>query len=147
MNLLAKLDVSVAYRLFDVRTTYHGELLQRPLVAKNRAFANLAYELNGWKFDYTITYNGTKRIPFTGDNPVQYQLPERSPSYILMNAQISKTLGKKYPLDVYVGSENLSNYYQKNPVLASDQPFGPLFRCFTGLGTVVGKNVLYRIKI
>ena len=87
-EVLTKLNLRVAYRLFDVRTTYHGELLQRPLVAKNRAFANIAYELKGWKFDYTITYNGTKRIPFTGDNPVQYQLPERSPSYILMNAQI-----------------------------------------------------------
>ena len=138
-EILPKLDLRFAYRLFDVKTTYHGELLQRPLVAKHRAFANIAYELKGWKFDYTITYNGTKRIPFTGDNPIQYQLPGNSPSYILMNAQVSKTLGKKYPLDIYLGSENLTNYYQKNPVLASDQPFGPYFDASLVWGPLSGR--------
>jgi outer membrane receptor for ferrienterochelin and colicins len=149
-EVLNKLDLRLAYRLFDVKTTYHGELLQRPLVAKDRAFANIAYELKGWKLDYTITYNGTKRIPFTGDNPVQYQLPEKSPSYVLMNAQISKTLGKKYPLDIYVGSENLTNYYQKDPVLASDQPFGPYFDASLVWGPLTGRmfytGVRYKIR-
>ncbi|MFI5186876.1 MAG: carboxypeptidase-like regulatory domain-containing protein [Chitinophagales bacterium] len=138
-EIVTKLDIRLAYRLFDVKTTYHGDLLERPLVAKHRAFANLAYELKGWKFDYTITYNGTKRIPFTRDNPVQYQLSERSPSYILMNAQITKTLGKKHPLDIYLGSENLTNYYQKNPVLASDQPFGPYFDASLVWGPISGR--------
>ena len=150
MKFYAKLDLRLAYRLFDVKTTYHGELLQRPLVAKHRAFANIAYELKGWKFDYTITYNGTKRIPFTGDNPIQYQLPGNSPSYILMNAQVSKTLGKKYPLDIYIGSENFTNYYQKNPVLASDQPFGPYFDASLVWGPLSGRmfytGLRYKIK-
>jgi len=145
-----KLDLRLAYRLFDVRTTYHGELLQRPLVAKHRAFANISYEVKGWKFDYTITYNGTKRIPFTGDNPIQYQLPETSPAYILMNAQLSKTVGKKYPLDIYVGSENLTNYYQKDPVLASDQPFGPYFDASLVWGPLSGRmfytGIRYKIR-
>jgi outer membrane receptor for ferrienterochelin and colicins len=149
-EVLRKLDLRLAYRLFDVKTTYHGELLERPLVAKHRAFANVAYEFRGWKFDYTITYNGVKRIPFTGDNPVQYQLPVKSPSYILMNAQISKTLGKKYPLDVYIGSENLMNYYQKNPVLASDQPFGPYFDASLVWGPLSGRmfytGLRYKIR-
>lgn len=138
-EILQKLDLRLAYRLFDVKTTYHGELLQRPLVAKHRAFANLAYDLKGWKFDYTITYNGTKRIPSTNDNPLQYQLRGQSPSYVLMNAQVSKTFGKKYPLDVYLGGENLTNYYQKDPILASDQPFGPYFDASLVWGPLTGR--------
>ena len=138
-EIIPKLDIRLAYRLFDVKTTYHGDLLERPLVAKHRAFANLAYEIKSWKFDYTISYNGTKRIPYTGDNPVEYQLPERSPSYIMMNAQASKTFGKKYPLDIYVGSENLTNYYQKNPVLESDQPFGAYFDASMVWGPLAGR--------
>jgi outer membrane receptor for ferrienterochelin and colicins len=149
-EVLSKLDLRLAYRLFDVKTTYHGELLERPLVAKHRAFANIAYELKSWKFDYTVTYNGTKRIPFTKDNPIEYQLPEKSPSYILMNAQISKTLGKKHPLDVYVGGENLTNYYQNNPVLASDQPFGPYFDASLVWGPLSGRmfyaGIRYKIR-
>jgi outer membrane receptor for ferrienterochelin and colicin len=91
---LKKLDVRLAYRYFDVKTTYSDKLLQRPLVAKNRAFANLAYSTNGWKFDYTFNFNGRKRIPNTASNPVQYQREDYSPSFILMNAQVSKTVGK-----------------------------------------------------
>jgi outer membrane receptor for ferrienterochelin and colicin len=149
-EVLNKLDLRLAYRLFDVKTTYHGELLQRPLVAKHRAFANIAYELKGWKVDYTITYNGTKRIPFTKDNPTQYQLLEKSPSYVLMNAQISKTLGKKHPLDVYLGGENLTSYFQKDPVLASDQPFGPYFDASLVWGPLTGRmfytGIRYKIR-
>ncbi len=149
-EILAKLDLRLAYRLFDVKTTYHGDLLERPLVAKHRAFANIAYEIRSWKFDYTISYNGTKRIPYTGDNPLQYQLPERSPSYIMMNAQVTKTFGKKYPLDIYIGSENLTNYYQKNPVLASDQPFGPYFDASMVWGPLAGRmfytGLRYKIR-
>jgi outer membrane receptor for ferrienterochelin and colicins len=57
---LAKLDIKLAYRLFDVKTTYDNQLLEKPLISRNRAFANLGYEIDGWKFDYTITYSGKK---------------------------------------------------------------------------------------
>ena len=138
-ELLPKLDVRLAYRLFDVKATYHGQLLERPLLAKNRAFANLAYQVNGWKFDYTVTYNGTKRIPYTGDDPSQYQLAQTSPSYFLMNAQITKTFGNKFPVDVYVGGENLANYYQRNAIIAADQPFSTYFDASLIWGPVSGR--------
>jgi hypothetical protein len=138
-ELLRKLELRLAYRLFNVKTNYHGELLERPLVARHRAFANLAYEIRGWKFDYTVTYNGTKRIPYTGDNPAQYQLPSRSPSYWMMNAQVTKTLGSKYPLDLYIGGENLTNFYQKNAVLAAEQPFGQYFDASMIWGPLSGR--------
>jgi outer membrane receptor for ferrienterochelin and colicin len=148
-ELIKKLEMRVAYRMFDVKTDYHGELLERPLVARHRAFMNFAYDLSGWKFDYTVTYNGTKRIPYTGDNPAQYQLAERSPSYFLMNAQVSKTLGKKNPLDIYIGGENLGNYYQKKAIIASDQPFGPYFDASIVWGPLSGRmfytGVRYKI--
>jgi len=46
--------------------------LEKPLIAKNRVFANVGYEFNGEKFDYTITYGGKKRLPSTALNPVEY---------------------------------------------------------------------------
>jgi len=138
-ELLNKLEFRLAYRLFDVKTTYNNQLLERPLIAKHRGFANLAYEISGWKFDYTITYNGTKRIPYTGDNPVSYRMTERSPSYIIMNAQLSKTWGNKFPVDVYLGAENLTNYYQNLVILGSDEPFGQNFDASLIWGPVSGR--------
>lgn len=136
---LKKLDVRVAYRYFDVKTTYSGKLLQRPFIANNRAFINLDYATNGWKFDYTINYNGKKRIPGTQTNPAQYQRPQYSPDFILMNAQISKTVGKRHPMDFYIGAENLTGYFQKDVIVAADQPFGNYFDASLVWGPVTGR--------
>lgn len=141
MRPVENFDVRLAYRFFDVKTTYGTKLLQKPLTAQNRAFANLAYDLKGWKVDYTINYIGNKRIPATASNPMVYQLKETSPSYVLMNAQLSKTLGKNKLFDAYIGGENLSNYFQKNVVLAADQPFGNYFDASMVWGPVTGRQV------
>ncbi len=134
-----KFDLRFAYRYFDVQTTYSSQLAERPLIAKNRAFANLAYAINDFKFDYTITYNGKKRLPSTQANIPAYQLEKYSPDFVLMNIQISKTIGKKYPVDFYLGAENLTNYFQKNVILASDQPFSQYFDASMVWGPVSGR--------
>jgi len=142
-------DLRMAYRFFDVKTTFKGQLLQRPLVSRHRAFANLAYGVHGWKFDFTFNYIGKKRIPSTAINPPEYQRGPVSPAYDLMNAQISRTIGKKIPFDVYLGAENLGNYRQKEVLIAPDQPFGPYFDASLVWGPVTGRLVYigFRMKL
>ncbi len=149
LETLKDLNIRLAYRYFDVKTTYSGKLLQRPLTAANRAFSNLAYAVNRWKFDYTISYNGTKRIPGTSINPPPYQLEDHSPAFVLMNAQVSKTIGRKLPMDLYIGAENLANYFQKKAIIAADQPFGPYFDASLVYAPVFGRMfyVGWRLKI
>lgn len=144
-----KLDVRLAYRYFDVKTTYGGKLLDRPFISKNRAFLNLDYATRGWKFDYTITYNGEKRIPNSEANPIQYQIDKYSPGYMLMNAQVSKTVGKAYPMDFYIGVENLTDYFQKDVIISASQPFSPYFDASFVWGPVSGRMfyVGWRLKI
>lgn len=120
-------DVRLAYRWFDVKTTYSGKLLEKPLTAANRAFVNLGYNVSGWKFDYTVNYVGEKRIPSTLDNPVKYRMAEKSPGYFTMNAQVSKTLNKKYGVDLYLGVENITGYMQDVSIIAADDPFSNYF--------------------
>lgn len=143
------LDVRMAYRWFEVKTTYGTKLLSKPFTASSRAFVNLGYELKGWKLDYTVNYMGKKRIPSTTSNPAEYQLPKESPSYISMNAQVSKTLGKNKNFDLYVGGENLTNYFQKTTILAADQPFGNYFDASMIWGPVSGRLIYagFRFKI
>jgi outer membrane receptor for ferrienterochelin and colicin/copper chaperone CopZ len=136
---LPKLNVKLAYRLFDVKTTYSGQLLEKPLISRDRAFTNIGYEISGWKFEYTITYNGPKRIPSTSANPVAYQRPDYSAGFITMNAQISKTIGAKNIFEIYAGCENLTNYYQKDAIIAADQPFSSYFDASMIWGPVTGR--------
>lgn len=136
-----KFDVRMAYRFFEVKTTYGNELLLRPFTAMHRAFLNLAWEVKKWKFDHTTSYLGPKRIPGTGSNPAQYQQPTRSPGYILMNAQVSRVVGKKHPVELYLGGENLTNFFQRDVIVAGADPFGPFFDASLVWGPVAGRMI------
>ncbi len=137
-EMIRRLDIRLAYRWYDINTDYQSGRMSKPLVATHRAFLNLAYSTrNHWKFDYTLQWHGSKRIPFTGTNPEEYQLPERSPDFFLMNAQISKEWWEKF--EVYLGVENLLDYKQNDPILASDDPFGPYFDSSMIWGPVFGR--------
>jgi outer membrane receptor for ferrienterochelin and colicin/copper chaperone CopZ len=147
---IKKLDLRLAYRYFDVKQTYTGKLLERPLIAKDRAFLSVDYATaNSWKFNYTITYNGKKRIPNSSDNPAMYQLSNYSPSFILMNAQVSKTFNKNHPMDIYMGVENITNYFQQDAILAATTPFSDYFDASMVWGPTYGRMLYlgWRIKI
>jgi outer membrane receptor for ferrienterochelin and colicin/copper chaperone CopZ len=145
-----KLNVRLAYRFFDVKTTFGNTLLQKPLTSKHRAFANLGYEIGTWKFDYTLSYNSKKRLPSTAANPVEYRLSEFSKSYTTMNAQVSKSVGKKHPVDLYIGGENIGNFIQPNAIIAADKPFSPYFDASLVWGPISGRmfysGVRFKIK-
>ncbi len=130
-ELLHDLDLRVAYKYYDVKTQYNTGLLDNPLKAKNRFFINLAYKThqyeNGsqWLFDYTINHVGEQRLPNTASNPIAYQLEKYATPYTLMNMQITKVFSKQF--SVYLGGENLTDYTQKNAILAYNDPFSPYF--------------------
>lgn len=136
-EVIRRLNAKVAYRFFDVKTTYSGEIRQKPLVAQQRAFLNLEYETPSfWSFDLTVNRIGQKRLPITSSNPKEYQLDEKSSSYWTVNTQVSKTWKD---FDLYVGAENLLNYRQPNPILASDEPFSDYFDASMVWGPVFGR--------
>ena len=144
-------EARMAYRLLDVETDFASGRLQKPLTAKHRGFVNLAYFLHsGWSFDYTLNTVGQKRLPSTASNPTQYQLSDYSDAYVTMNAQVTKSFGKNKNFDIYVGGENLTNFYQKDPILAFDQPFGNHFDTNLLWGPLTGRmfyaGVRYHIK-
>lgn len=148
-TLFPRFDVRMAYRFFDVRTTYDGQLLQRPYTAKHRGFLNLAYSVKGWSFDYTLNWNGPKRIPSTMMNPPQYQTMASSPSYVLMNAQVAMKFGKQGLFEWYVGAENLTGFMQDNLIIAADDPFGTYFDASMIWGPVNGRMLYtgFRLRI
>lgn len=139
-ELFESFDVRVAYRLLDVQTTIDGELIEQPFVSKHRAFVNLAYATKSdWKFDTTINWRGSQRLPSTRINPEAYQRLDRSPNYALVNAQVSKAWGDKF--EIYLGAENLFNYRQNDAVIASEDAFGEFFDASIVWAPLFGTNV------
>ncbi len=138
--LFNNFDLRIAYRFNDVFTDYRQGRLERPFVARHRAFANFAYTTeDDWAFDLTFNWQGTKRIPSTAANPLEYQLSSRSPDFLLTNAQISKKWWDQ--LDLYFGVENLFDFVQDNPILAANGPFGPYFDSSLVWGPIFGRMV------
>lgn len=128
-ELLKGLDVKLAYKYNDVKTTYQGGLRERPLVAKHRGLATVDYETpNGrWMFNIITQIVGPQRLPDNSFIPgsVHVHQPEVSPTYALLNAQATWKLNDQW--EFYVGGENLTNYIQHNPIIGSDAPFGEYF--------------------
>lgn len=141
-NLFERFDVRTAYKLYDVKTQYISGKLEKPLTPKHRLFANVSYETATkensaqWKFDATYNWLGEQRFSSTTTNPIQYQLPEYSPTVGTLNAQITKVFSEKF--EVYLGGENITNVTQDNPILGADDPFGANFDTTFVYGPIFG---------
>lgn len=143
-ELIKNFNVRLAYRWYDVKTDYQQGELTKPLLSPNRAFVNLAYETESkWKFDYTVNWQDQKRIPFTGSNPVEFQLEEQSPDYILMNTQITKEWSR---LSVYAGMENIMDYRQDDPIIDSANPNSDYFDSALVWGPIFGRNTYVGLR-
>ena len=144
-ELVKRFDVRLAYRWYDVQTSYDGVLMAKPLVSRHRAFINTAYESrNFWKLDLTVNWQGQKRIPDTETKPEEYRLPGDPPSFFLVNAQVSKTWREVF--EAYLGVENIFNYRQPDPILSADDPFSPYFDGSMIWGPLFGRNVYVGIR-
>ena len=126
-NLRNHLNFRVAYKNYDVQMDYKSGLLQKPLLAKNRFFANLGWESKTtaggkqWRYDLTYHYVGAQRLVHNLiDGPGGF-----SPNYSLWNTQLTHVFSKK--IEIYLGGENIGNYRQSSPIIGSDDPFGADF--------------------
>ena len=140
------LSVKLAYKWYEVKTTYNYELLDKPFIPKHRIMANLSYSTYReiWKFDFTTNWFGQCRLPSTVLSPVEYQLPKESNDYFLLQAQITK----KFKLfELYLGCENILDYVQRNPIVAADNPFGPNFDASMVYAPLEGRTIYFGIRL
>lgn len=139
------LDLRLAYRYNDVQTTYGEQLLRKPLISPDRAFANVAIDAGrGWMIDYTLNRLSSVRIPSTLANDEQHRWPDASPSYFLSNAQVSKKWKNNF--EVYVGGENIFDYRLDHPIIAAHAPFGQYFDSSLAWGPIMGVNIYAGVR-
>jgi len=137
------LNLRSAYKFYDVTTDYISGTFQNPLQAKHRFFSNLEFETRikekgqQWKFDFTFNWIGQQQLPNTIANLEKDRLTVFSPSYSLMNTQVTRTFSSIF--EIYFGGENIGNYRQDNVILGNDNPFGPTFDASIVYGPVFGQ--------
>lgn len=133
------LTATAAWRLNDVKTTYQGKLLEKPLTSKYKGLFTVSYStpLDIWQFDVTLQLNGGGRMPapYLLQNG-EWSWGERFPSYPMLNFQATRWFRH---FSIYAGAENITNYRQKNPIIGSADPWGPDFDSTLVWGPIDGK--------
>lgn len=145
-ELFQRLDLSAAFRYSDVKTQFGEQLLTKPLASRYKALLTVSYatEDRDWIFDSSFLLNGNGRVPSTKENPVQYQREESFDEFININAQITKKIDI---IDLYFGVENLTDFKQDNPIIASDDPFGQYFDASLVWGPIDGRKFYLGVRL
>ncbi len=147
-----RFNIRVAYKFYDVQSLYNGQMKNRPLVPRHRAFINLAYALpfDKWMLDFTAKWLGATRMPSRYDEnstglyilePESYTKP-----FFIFNTHITRKFRR---VDVYAGVENIANFMQHHPIISAENPFGPNFDASLIYAPTDGRTIYggLRIKI
>jgi outer membrane receptor for ferrienterochelin and colicin len=116
------LELTAAWRWNDVKCTYGGELMEKPLTSRYKGLLTASYKtpLGLWQFDATLQLNGGGRMP----KPVDGLWDERFPAYEQLSAQITRWFRH---FSVYIGGENLTNFRQKQTIINATDPWSSTF--------------------
>jgi outer membrane receptor for ferrienterochelin and colicins len=141
---LERLDTRIAYRYMDVKQKINSEMEEKPLSSKHRALLNFAYTTekenkddSQMSYDFTVQWFGEKRIPSTSSNPAGLQARDYSPSFALVNVQVTRTFYAGF--DLYLGVENVFGFKQNDPILDYTNPNGKYFDASLIWGPVNGQ--------
>lgn len=137
------LSLMCAYRWMDVACTYSGVKMRKPLTSRYKALATLSYEtrLSRWQIDVTAQLNGGGRMPTPdADNPLWNTTFH---SYAQLSAQVTRRFRH---WSIYAGGENITNFKQKNPIIAGDDPYGTDFDATMVWGPTMGRRLYIGVR-
>lgn len=148
-NAWKGLDVKIAWKMNDVQTTYmDGELRSVPLVARHRGLVTADYNTPNkkWMFNAKLNIVGPQRIPDNSQVPHDFLhgfAEGESPTYALASLQITRRWHKT---ELYLGSENLTNYQQHHAIIAANEPQSAYFNASQQWAPMMGAIVYAGVR-
>ena len=136
------LELTAAWRWNDVKCTYGGQLMEKPLTSRYKGLVTASYKtpLGLWQFDATLQLNGGGRMP----TPVNGLWDERFHAYEQVSAQITRWFRH---FSIYVGGENLTGFRQKQTIINAAEPFSSSFDPTMVWGPVHGAMFYAGVRI
>lgn len=137
MEIVRGLTMTLAHRFNDVQTTIGGVLREKALTNRYKSLATASYQtpLKKWQYDFTAQFNGGGRMP--DPDPVNPLWNTEFPNYTILNAQITKYFRT---WSIYLGSENITNFVQENPIIDVANPFSDNFDATNIWGPTHGRK-------
>lgn len=136
------LELTAAWRWNDVKSTYGGKLMEKPLTSRYKGLVTASYKtpLGIWQFDATLQMNGGGRMP----TPVSGLWDEHFHGYEQVSAQITRWFRH---FSLYVGGENLTGFRQKQPIVNAADPWSSTFDPTMVWGPVHGAMFYAGIRV
>ena len=141
------LELTAAWRWNDVKSTYGGKLMEKPLTNRYKGLVTASYKtpLGIWQFDATLQLNGGGRMP------TPYTLADGTPSwdsrfsaYEQVSAQITRWFRH---FSVYIGGENLTGFRQEQTIINAANPWSSTFDPTMVWGPVQGAMFYAGIRV
>ena len=136
------LELTAAWRWNDVKCTYGGQLMEKPLTSRYKGLFTASYKtpLGLWQVDATLQQNGGGRMP----TPVDGLWDERFHAYEQLSAQITRWFRH---FSVYIGAENLTGFRQKQTIINAEDPWSAGFDPTMVWGPVHGTMFYAGVRI
>ena len=141
------LELTAAWRWNEVKTTYGGRRMTKPLTSRYKGLVSASYKtpLALWQFDVTLQLNGGGRMP------TPYALADGTPSwserygaYEQLSAQVTRWFRQ---WSIYVGGENLTGFRQRQTIISADDPWSTAFDPTMVWGPVQGAMAYVGVRI
>jgi len=139
LTYLKEFQIKIGYGFLDVYREIQGNKVLLPFNSRNRIVTSLGYapESKKYQIDLHAHLYGKKRLPKTKYNPEEFQRPDFSERFAVVNAQFTYNLKR---FEIYLGCENMFDFRQLKPILGWQDPFGQYFDTSSVWGPTRGRE-------
>lgn len=145
LRIKKQFEVKAGYNYLDVYRM-NGEIKELlPFNTKHKLLGTFSYKplSNKYHFDMNAHWYGQQRLPNTQSNPVEFQRPDFSADYTIVNAQFTYNFKKT---EVYIGCENIFDFRQEQPIISWENPFSPYFDTSSVWGPTRGRELYIGVR-
>lgn len=145
LNLWKQFEFKTGYSFLDVYREYDGEKVLLPFNPLHKVVTTLGFRPSSDKYhiDMNIHWYGEQRLPNTSRNPSEFERPDFSKDYTLVNAQFTYVIKD---FEVYAGCENIFDFRQLRPIVGWQDPFGRYFDTSSVWGPTRGRELYIGVR-
>lgn len=139
VRLWQQLELKGGYNFLDVYRIVGEEKQLLPFNARHKILGTFGYQpLNqAFQMDLNVHWFGEQRLPNTSANPTEFQRPDFSEPFTLLNAQFTYHFER---FKIYAGCENIFNFRQNQPIISWQDPFSEYFDTSSVWGPTRGRE-------
>jgi outer membrane receptor for ferrienterochelin and colicins len=145
LKIYKRFELKTGYNFLDVYREIGDTKQLLPFNPRHKFLTTFSYKplSNKFHFDINIHWYGEQRLPDTRSNPIEFQRPDFSKPYTIVNAQFTYNFKK---FEVYAGCENVFDFRQQQPIISWQDPFSPYFDTSSVWGPTRGREIYVGLR-